>query len=88
MTHNGFGGEHRGRSKHAPKAADLGFGFQGCSSTARCPAWRPGTRSSPRAKAHGYPVPLDVLPGSNHLWLSEEGWKVFLAAFSKAAAKD
>ena len=39
-------------------------------------------------KAQGNPVSLDVMPGSNHISLSDEGWKVFLAAFPKAAAKD
>jgi acetyl esterase/lipase len=39
-------------------------------------------------KAQGSPVSLDVLPGSNHISLSDAGWKVFLAAFPKAAAKD
>jgi acetyl esterase/lipase len=39
-------------------------------------------------KANGNPVSLDVMPGSNHVSLSSEGWKVFLAAFPKAAAKD
>jgi hypothetical protein len=28
---------------------------------------------------------LDVMPGSSHESLSEAGWKVFLAAFVKAA---
>jgi acetyl esterase/lipase len=39
-------------------------------------------------KMQGNPVSLDVMPGSTHLDLSDEGWKVFLAAFPKAAAKD
>jgi acetyl esterase/lipase len=39
-------------------------------------------------KAQGSPVSLDVLPGSTHISLSDEGWNVFLAAFPKAAAKD
>ena len=39
-------------------------------------------------EAQGNPVSLDVLPGSNHISLSDAGWKVFLAAFPKAAAKD
>ena len=39
-------------------------------------------------KAQGSPVSLDVLPGSTHISLSDAGWKVFLAAFPKAAAKD
>ena len=36
-------------------------------------------------KAQGNPVSLDVMPGSTHVSLSDEGWKVFLAAFGKAA---
>jgi len=39
-------------------------------------------------KAQGNPVSLDVMPGSNHISLSDEGWDVFLAAFPKAAAQD
>jgi hypothetical protein len=39
-------------------------------------------------QAQGNPVSLDVMPGSTHISLSDEGWKVFLAAFPKAAAKD
>jgi acetyl esterase/lipase len=39
-------------------------------------------------KAQGNPVSLDVMPGSTHLYLSDAGWKVFLAAFPKAAAHD
>jgi acetyl esterase/lipase len=39
-------------------------------------------------KAQGNPVSLDVMPGSSHTSLSDAGWKVFLAAFPKAAAKD
>jgi len=39
-------------------------------------------------EANGNPVSLDVMPGSNHVYLSDAGWKVFLAAFPKAAAKD
>jgi hypothetical protein len=39
-------------------------------------------------EAQGSPVSLDVLPGSNHISLSDAGWKVFLAAFPKAAAQD
>jgi len=39
-------------------------------------------------KAQGNPVSLDVMPGSTHLSLSDEGWKIFLAAFPKAAAID
>jgi len=39
-------------------------------------------------KAQGNPVSLDVMPASTHTDLSGEGWKVFLAAFPKAAAKD
>jgi acetyl esterase/lipase len=39
-------------------------------------------------KAQGNPVSLDVLPGSTHISLSDEGWKVFMAAFPKAARKD
>ena len=38
-------------------------------------------------EAQGNPVSLDVLPGSNHISLGPEGWKVFLAAFQRAAAK-
>jgi acetyl esterase/lipase len=38
-------------------------------------------------KAQGNPVSLDVMPGSTHTDLSDAGWKVFLAAFPKAAAK-
>ena len=39
-------------------------------------------------KANGNPTWLDTMPGSTHLTLGDEGWKVFLAAFAKAAAKD
>ena len=39
-------------------------------------------------KAQGNPVSLDVMPGSAHDYVGEAGWKVFLAAFPKAAAKD
>ena len=39
-------------------------------------------------KAQGNPVTLDVMPGSIHEMLSEDGWEVFLAAFPKAAAPD
>ena len=39
-------------------------------------------------KAQGNPVSLDVMPDSSHAWLRGAGWDVFLAAFSKAAAKD
>ena len=39
-------------------------------------------------KAQGNSVSLDVLPGSTHISLSDAGWKVFLAAFGKAAAPD
>ena len=39
-------------------------------------------------KAQGNPVSLDVMPGSTHDYVGEAGWKVFLAAFPKAAAKD
>ena len=39
-------------------------------------------------KAQGNPVSLDVMPDSTHTYLSGAGWKVFLAAFPKAAAKD
>ena len=39
-------------------------------------------------EAQGNPVSLDVMPGSIHDSLSDEGWKVFLAAFGKAAAQD
>jgi len=37
-------------------------------------------------KAQGNPVSLDIQPDSNHIYLSDAGWKVFLAAFEKAAA--
>ncbi len=37
-------------------------------------------------EAQGNPVSLDVLPDSNHATLAGDGWKVFLAAFGKAAA--
>jgi acetyl esterase/lipase len=36
-------------------------------------------------ESQGNPVSLDILPGSNHIHLSDAGWKVFLAAFQKAA---
>jgi BD-FAE len=36
-------------------------------------------------KAQGNPVTLDVMPGSTHDSLSDQGWKVFLGAFSRAA---
>ena len=39
-------------------------------------------------KGRWSPVSLDVMPDSNHTSLSDEGWKVFLAAFQKAASKD
>jgi hypothetical protein len=39
-------------------------------------------------KAQGNPVSLDVMPGSTHVSLSDEGWKVFLGAFPKAAAQE
>jgi len=39
-------------------------------------------------EAQGIPVSLDVMPGSTHTSLSDEGWKVFLAAFGKAVAQD
>ena len=39
-------------------------------------------------KAQGNPVSLDVMPGSTHTHLSDDGWKIFLAAFPKAAAID
>jgi acetyl esterase/lipase len=39
-------------------------------------------------ESQGNPVSLDILPGSNHTTLSDAGWKVFLAAFPKAAAND
>ncbi len=39
-------------------------------------------------EAQGNPVSLDVMPGSTHDSLSDAGWKVFLAAFPKAAAQD
>ena len=37
-------------------------------------------------REQGNPVSLDIMPGSSHMYLSEEGWKVFLAAFEKARA--
>jgi len=39
-------------------------------------------------QAQGNPVSLDVMPDSTHYTLSDAGWKVFLAAFPKAAARD
>ena len=39
-------------------------------------------------EAQGKPVSLDVLPGSTHISLGDEGWEVFLAAFPKAASQD
>ena len=39
-------------------------------------------------EAQGNPVSLDVMPVSVHDHLGAAGWPVFLAAFSKAAAKD
>jgi acetyl esterase/lipase len=39
-------------------------------------------------ESQGNPVSLDILPGSNHTHLSDAGWKVFLAAFPKAAQRD
>jgi len=39
-------------------------------------------------QAQGNPVSLDVMPRSVHDSLSSDGWKVFLAAFPKAAAQD
>jgi acetyl esterase/lipase len=39
-------------------------------------------------KAQGNPVSLDVLPDSTHEYLVGGGWKVFLAAFRKATARD
>jgi acetyl esterase/lipase len=39
-------------------------------------------------QAQGNPVTLDVLPGTTHTSLSDEGWEVVLAAFTQAAAKD
>ena len=39
-------------------------------------------------KAQGNPVTLDVMPDSSHAYLRGDGWKVFLAAFPKAAAQD
>jgi hypothetical protein len=38
-------------------------------------------------KAQGNPVTLDMLPGSTHGSLSDQGWKVFVAAFGKAASR-
>jgi len=38
-------------------------------------------------EAQGNPVSLDVMPGSIHDSLSDEGWRVFLDAFGKAAAR-
>ena len=39
-------------------------------------------------KAQGSPVSLDILPGSTHISLGDEGCEVFLAAVPKAAAQD
>jgi acetyl esterase/lipase len=39
-------------------------------------------------EANGNVVSLDVMPGSSHTFISDAGWKVFLAAFPKAAAKN
>lgn len=39
-------------------------------------------------KTQGNPVSLDTMPGSTHTYLSDAGWKVFLAAFPKAAQRD
>jgi acetyl esterase/lipase len=39
-------------------------------------------------EAQGNPVSLDVMPGSTHIYLSSDGWRVFLAAFPKAVAED
>ncbi len=39
-------------------------------------------------EAQGNPVSFDVMPDSSHAYLAGEGWKVFLAAFPKAAAPD
>jgi hypothetical protein len=39
-------------------------------------------------EAQGNPVSLNVMPDSIGTNLSDEGWKVFLAAFPKAAAQD
>jgi hypothetical protein len=39
-------------------------------------------------EAQGNPVSLDVMPDSSHEYIGGGGWKVFLAAFPKAAAKD
>ena len=38
-------------------------------------------------RAQGNPVSLDVMPGSIRESLSDAGWKVFLAAFPKAAGQ-
>jgi acetyl esterase/lipase len=38
-------------------------------------------------REQGNPVSLDIMPGSTHLTLGDEGWQVFLAAFEKAAAQ-
>ena len=35
-------------------------------------------------REQGNPVSLDIMPGSTHIYASEEGWKVLLAAFEKA----
>jgi acetyl esterase/lipase len=35
-------------------------------------------------REQGNPVTFDIIPGSTHLDLSDAGWEVFLAAFSKA----
>jgi acetyl esterase/lipase len=39
-------------------------------------------------EAQRNPVSLDVMPDSNHEYIVGGGWKVFLAAFGKAAAQD
>jgi acetyl esterase/lipase len=37
-----------------------------------------------RLRELGNPVTLDIMPGSRHTFLSEDGWRVFLAAFERA----
>ena len=39
-------------------------------------------------KAQGNPVTLDLMPDTNHTTIGVDGWRVFLAAFEKAAAQD
>ena len=39
-------------------------------------------------QAQGSPVSLEVMPDSTHTYLSDAGWEVFLAAFTKKVAHD